>query len=377
MLPALRVPHELVVVQSGQLISDDISEVISRISQKFVSYWLHMQTRMTRRKAPSGHQYDDSYLGKPPSPSPLPLQRDVVIYSSGGAMAAYFGNAVAATDVNKDGGVVPDCHGVTQNGSGSSSVTSPALVLVETPNEPVCGGTVVSTKMNGLPSLVQKAWCPSTSTPTAPSAGTVIVDLLVGAPLFMERGSDGKLREVGQVYVYLGKGGFSFSPPSKLTGSEIYARYGSAISVLGDLDMDGFNDVAIAAPYGGPSRQGLVYIHNGRPLRAPIPQQPSQVLEGKWASTSMPPSFGYSMHGATDIDQNGYPDLVVGVFGADKAVLYRARPVISVNATLDISPQILSPEEKKCQLPGTSTMVSCFMVKYCLKASGKGAPSTL
>ncbi|KAI4876002.1 hypothetical protein NFI96_003517 [Prochilodus magdalenae] len=42
----------------------------------------------------------------------------------------------------------PDCHGGTQNGSGSSSVTSPALVLVETPNESVCGGTVVSTKMN-------------------------------------------------------------------------------------------------------------------------------------------------------------------------------------------------------------------------------------
>ncbi|KAI4886773.1 hypothetical protein NFI96_011976 [Prochilodus magdalenae] len=70
-------------------------------------------------------------------------------------------------------GVVPDCHGVTQNGSGSSSVTSPALVLVETPNEPVCGGTVVSTKMNGVSSHVQKTWCPSTSTPTAPSAGTV------------------------------------------------------------------------------------------------------------------------------------------------------------------------------------------------------------
>ncbi|KAI4871888.1 hypothetical protein NFI96_032253 [Prochilodus magdalenae] len=47
-------------------------------------------------------------------------------------------------------GVVPDCHGVTQNGSGSSSVTSPALVLVETPNESVCGGTVVSPKMDDL-----------------------------------------------------------------------------------------------------------------------------------------------------------------------------------------------------------------------------------
>ncbi|KAI4883660.1 hypothetical protein NFI96_010176 [Prochilodus magdalenae] len=69
--------------------------------------------------------------------------------------------------------VFSDCHGVTQNGSGSSSVTSPALVLVETPNESVCGGTVVSTEMNGLLSHVQKTWCPSTSTPTAPSAGTV------------------------------------------------------------------------------------------------------------------------------------------------------------------------------------------------------------
>ncbi|KAI4887748.1 hypothetical protein NFI96_031408 [Prochilodus magdalenae] len=37
-----------------------------------------------------------------------------------------------------------------KNGSGSSSVTSPALVSVETPNESVCGGTVVSTEMNGL-----------------------------------------------------------------------------------------------------------------------------------------------------------------------------------------------------------------------------------
>ncbi|KAI4888879.1 hypothetical protein NFI96_018541 [Prochilodus magdalenae] len=47
-------------------------------------------------------------------------------------------------------GVMLDCHGVAQNGSGSSSVTSPALVLVETPNESVCGGTVVSTEMDGL-----------------------------------------------------------------------------------------------------------------------------------------------------------------------------------------------------------------------------------
>lgn len=63
--------------------------------------------------------------------------------------------------------------------------------------------------------------------------------------------------------------------------------------------------MAVSAPYGGPSRQGLVYIYNGR--AAGPDTQPSQVLEGKWASTSVPASFGYAMNGEMDIDQNGYP----------------------------------------------------------------------
>uniref|UniRef100_A0A8C9WAV9 Integrin, alpha V n=1 Tax=Scleropages formosus TaxID=113540 RepID=A0A8C9WAV9_SCLFO len=272
----------------GQLISDDIAEVISRYSNRFhTPYSNQLSTK------PASAQFDDSYLGK----SSLCLTFE--------DMAAYFGHSVAATDINNDG------------------------------------------------------W----------------VDLFVGAPLFMDRGSDGKLREVGQVSVYLGKGGFSFHASRTLTGSEVYSRFGSSIAPLGDLDMDGFNDVAIAAPYGGPDHRGLVYIHNGR-VTGPDPTA-SQVLEGKWAASYMPPSFGYSMHGDTDIDLNGYPDLVVGAFGADKAVLYRARPVVSVNTTLEVNPQMLNPEDKSCKLPGSSTPVSCFRVKYCLLAHGRGAPGTL
>ncbi|KAI4904442.1 hypothetical protein NFI96_009888 [Prochilodus magdalenae] len=45
-------------------------------------------------------------------------------------------------------GVGPDCHGVTQEGTGSSSATSPADV--ETTNKSVCGGIVVSVKMNAI-----------------------------------------------------------------------------------------------------------------------------------------------------------------------------------------------------------------------------------
>ncbi|KAI4877038.1 hypothetical protein NFI96_033531 [Prochilodus magdalenae] len=54
----------------------------------------------------------------------------------------------------------PDCHGVTQNGSGSSSVTSPALVFVETTGKSMCGGTVVSTKMNSCCRMYRRPGVP-------------------------------------------------------------------------------------------------------------------------------------------------------------------------------------------------------------------------
>uniref|UniRef100_A0A8W4FAT7 Integrin subunit alpha V n=1 Tax=Sus scrofa TaxID=9823 RepID=A0A8W4FAT7_PIG len=193
------------------------------------------------------------------------------------------------------------------------------------------------------------------------------------SPLFMDRGSDGKLQEVGQVSVSLQKASGNFQT-TKLNGFEVFARFGSAIAPLGDLDQDGFNDIAIAAPYGGEDKKGIVYIFNGRPTG--LNAVPSQILEGKWAARSMPPSFGYSMKGATDIDKNGYPDLIVGAFGVDRAVLYRARPVITVNAGLEVYPSILNQDNKTCPLPGTDLKVSCFHVRFCLKADGKGTLPT-
>uniref|UniRef100_A0A8C3XSJ6 Integrin subunit alpha V n=1 Tax=Chelydra serpentina TaxID=8475 RepID=A0A8C3XSJ6_CHESE len=199
--------------------------------------------------------------------------------------------------------------------------------------------------------------------------GDNYTDLFIGAPLFMERGSDGKLQEVGQVSICLqqASGGFQIV---KLNGFEIFARFSSSIAPLGDLDQDGFNDIAVAAPYGGEDKKGVVYIYNGRATG--LNAVPSQILEGQWAARTMPPSFGYSLKGATDVDKNGYPDLIVGAFGVDTAVLYRARPVISVNAGLEVNPTILNPEEKICELPDTGVKVSCFKVKFCLRADGKG-----
>ncbi|CAO2596570.1 Integrin alpha-V [Lemmus lemmus] len=199
--------------------------------------------------------------------------------------------------------------------------------------------------------------------------GDDYADVFIGAPLFMDRGSDGKLQEVGQVTVSLQRASGDFQT-TKLNGFEVFARFGSAIAPLGDLDQDGFNDIAIAAPYGGEDKKGLVYIFNGRSTG--LNSVPSQILEGQWAAQSMPPSFGYSMKGATDVDENGYPDLVIGAFGVDRAILYRARPVVTVNAGLEVYPSILNQDNKICPLPGTTLKVSCFNVRFCLKADGKG-----
>lgn len=69
-----------------------------------------------------------------------------------------------------------------------------------------------------------------------------MADLLVGAPMFMVRGSDGRPEEVGRVYVYLQRSPLNLEPRlPHLTGTQVFGRFGSTIAPLGDLNQDGFN----------------------------------------------------------------------------------------------------------------------------------------
>uniref|UniRef100_A0A665W2E8 Integrin, alpha 5 (fibronectin receptor, alpha polypeptide) n=1 Tax=Echeneis naucrates TaxID=173247 RepID=A0A665W2E8_ECHNA len=174
-----------------------------------------------------------------------------------------------------------------------------------------------------------------------------MADLLVGAPMFMVRGSDGRLEEMGRVYVYLQRGPLNLELRlPHLTGTEAFGRFGSTIAPLGDLNQDGFNDVAVSCPFGGEDRQGLVYIYNG--YSEGLREKPSQVIAGQWAAGTIPASFGFALRGDKDLDMNGYPDLIVGAFGVNKALLYRSRPIVNTTASLTIYPTMINPEEKNC-----------------------------
>ncbi|KAL7976576.1 hypothetical protein Chor_008525, partial [Crotalus horridus] len=130
-------------------------------------------------------------------------------------------------------------------------------------------------------------------------------DILVGAPLFMEREFESNPKEVGQVYLYLQEAVLSFKEAQTLSGTEAFGRFGNSIAPLGDLNQDGYRDVAIGAPFAGEDQRGRVFIYNGD--RNGLNPNPSQILSGLWASQSMPAGFGFTLRGDSDIDQNDYP----------------------------------------------------------------------
>ncbi|NXE17264.1 ITA7 protein, partial [Lophotis ruficrista] len=94
------------------------------------------------------------------------------------------------------------------------------------------------------------------------------MDLVVGAPHFFER----KEEIGGAAYVYINPAGrWDAATPLRLNGTR-GSMFGIALSAAGDLNHDGFEDLAVGAPFDG---AGKVYIYHGSSLG--IVATPAQV----------------------------------------------------------------------------------------------------
>ncbi|KAM7387667.1 hypothetical protein PAMA_010011 [Pampus argenteus] len=196
-------------------------------------------------------------------------------------------------------------------------------------------------------------------------------DVLIGAPLYMDRVME-QLQERGQVVVYMQRRHtFSSHPDQSLIGFSLYGQFGSALAVLGDLDMDGYQDVAVGAPWSGDNGQGQVFIYMGNSNG--LSATPSQVIDSPLPSSRT--AFGFSLRGGTDIDQNGYPDLLVGAWSADRAFVYRSQVVIRSRVSLSLLPEFLNPNVKLCHRE--ITPVSCFVIQMCVHVSGHRIPQQI
>uniref|UniRef100_A0A3P9BGN8 Integrin, alpha 9 n=1 Tax=Maylandia zebra TaxID=106582 RepID=A0A3P9BGN8_9CICH len=190
-------------------------------------------------------------------------------------------------------------------------------------------------------------------------------DLLVGAPMHSQ------LRDEGQVSVYLSRGNGVMEEDGVLTGDSAFnAHFGECIAAIGDIDDDGYQDVAIGAPkedeYGG-----AVYIYHGDATG--ITKKYSMKLSGRSVNPGLQ-MFGQSISGNVDMDGNGYADVTIGAFMADSVVLLRSRPVITVDVSifLPVSINITVPQCHEGQ-----QNLNCFNVTVCMRFRGRQLPGQI
>ncbi|KAG7464075.1 hypothetical protein MATL_G00183400 [Megalops atlanticus] len=185
-------------------------------------------------------------------------------------------------------------------------------------------------------------------------------DLLVGAPMYST------VREEGHVHVYINQGDAAMVEEKfVLVGTESYtARFGESITDLGDLDDDGYPDVAIGAPQEEDLR-GAIYIYNGR--KKGIAQAFSQRITGTILGNPLK-MFGQSVSGGIDIDGNGYPDVVVGAFLSDSAVVLRTRAVVVVESFIFLPPNV-NRSQLLCSENGQPAV--CIDAEVCFMVQGR------
>uniref|UniRef100_A0A8B9MFE7 Integrin subunit alpha 4 n=1 Tax=Accipiter nisus TaxID=211598 RepID=A0A8B9MFE7_9AVES len=189
-------------------------------------------------------------------------------------------------------------------------------------------------------------------------------DLLVGAPM------QSTIREEGRVYVYINSGSEArmVELNMELSGSDSYAaRFGESIANLGDIDNDGFEDVAIGAPQED-NLKGVIYIYNGR--EDGITPSFSQRIQGHEVSNSLS-MFGQSIASGIDADNNGYQDVAVGAFLSDSAVVLRTKPVIIVEASLK-HPNSINRTNLNCMENDQPAI--CMNLKICFAYTGREVP---
>lgn len=200
--------------------------------------------------------------------------------------------------------------------------------------------------------------------------GDLTDDLIITAPFYTQPELAGVKIETGRIYVfYQGKGVQKFTKFDTRDGDFNRGQFGLSVSSLGDIDRDGFGDFAVGEPYGGPENRGAVYIYRG--TERGVEEKPSQVIYSEDILEQSVRTFGWSIGGGLDLDDNSYPDMVVGAYETDTAIFFRSRPVVTVVSNIQYDTKLINLNNKACVL-SDGTAVACSEIKVCCRYSGEG-----
>ena len=157
-------------------------------------------------------------------------------------------------------------------------------------------------------------------------------DLLVGAPGPTEASGT----NAGRAYLFAGGPAADASWEAKIPG-DTPEHFGWSVAGAGDVDADGYADLAIGAPPLDAAGFGRVYIYAGQPDFRNAPVRLFRRI-GRAGD-----DFGRSIAGAGDVNGDGFADLIVGApktdvggFVAGAAYVFAGGPVISLAPWLSV-----------------------------------------
>uniref|UniRef100_A0A3P9MD47 VWFA domain-containing protein n=1 Tax=Oryzias latipes TaxID=8090 RepID=A0A3P9MD47_ORYLA len=162
--------------------------------------------------------------------------------------------------------------------------------------------------------------------------------ILISSPMYKETDREGR------VYV--------------CTIDWLKGRFGSALAVLPDLNMDTFNDLAVGAPLEDDD-QGSIYIFHGERGKSINPTYSQRIAASEVQSGLK--FFGVSFtQWSSDQSGDRLPDLVVGSKGT---VVFLSRPIVTVEPSVTFSQEKISTRDENCSKDLKTTARVCFFMK--------------